>query len=158
MNPVAGLGRAKFDHAAHAAPTIREMLPLYREALGGTFLYGGDNTRVGYRGVVFGYAGGGKIELLEPLPGSGFFQSFFARSPVGGLHHLTFRVDDLGATLDRADAAGLDTFGRNEDNPDWREAFVHPRLANGALIQFVQAPDDHPRTEPAEALDELIRA
>ena len=127
VGSLVGLGPAKFDHAAHAAPTIAEMLPLYRDLLGGRFLYGGDNLRVGYRGIVFGYEDGGKIELLDPLPGSAFLDSFFARSAAGGLHHLTFRVASLSSTLARAAEAGLEIFGRNEEDPDWREAFVHPR-------------------------------
>jgi methylmalonyl-CoA/ethylmalonyl-CoA epimerase len=40
-----------FDHAAHAAPSIRSLLPIYRDVLGGRFFAGGDNVRVGYRAV-----------------------------------------------------------------------------------------------------------
>jgi methylmalonyl-CoA/ethylmalonyl-CoA epimerase len=148
--------RAVFDHAAHAAPSIRDMLALYRDQLGGRFLYGGDNVRVGYRGIVLGYEGGGKIELLEPLPGSSFLDSFFARSPIGGLHHLTFRVADLGDACVRARAAGFALIGENHDDPNWREAFVHPRGAHGVLVQFVQAPPDWPHIGEGSTLTDLI--
>ena len=142
---------AVFDHAAHAAPRMADLLAIYRDQLGGELLYGGDNRRVGYRGVVLGFPGGGKVELLQPLPGSTFLDSFFARHPLGGLHHLTFRVDDLAAAVARARENGFDVIGENHDDPDWREAFLHPRSAGGALIQFVQAPKDHPaRMDPVE--------
>lgn len=147
---------AVFDHAAHAAPRIRDLLPLYVEQLGGEFLYGGDNVRVGYKGIVFGFAGGGKLELLEPLPGSHFFDSFFARSPIGGLHHLTFRVANLVEAAARARAAGFEMIGENSDDPSWREVFVHPRAASGVLVQFVQAPADYPRREPGETLEGVL--
>lgn len=141
---------AVFDHAAHAAPRMADLLAIYRDQLGGELLYGGDNARVGYRGVVLGFRGGGKVELLEPLPGSTFLDSFFARHPLGGLHHLTFRVDDLAAAIARARERGFDVIGENHDDPDWREAFLHPRSAGGVLVQFVQAPAGFPaRMDPA---------
>jgi methylmalonyl-CoA/ethylmalonyl-CoA epimerase len=149
---------AVFDHAAHASYSIRELLPLYTGELGGEFLYGGDNRRVGYRGVVLGYRGGGKVELLEPLPGSSFFDSFFARNPLGGLHHLTFRVADLANSVARANAAGFTLVGENHDLDEWREVFVHPRAAHGVLIQFVQSPPDYPRRDTGDTLDSVLSA
>jgi methylmalonyl-CoA/ethylmalonyl-CoA epimerase len=148
--------QAYFDHAAHAAPRIRDLLPLYAGQLGGEFLYGGDNVRVGYKGIVIGYARGGKVELLEPLPGSSFFDSFFARNPLGGLHHLTFRVTDIRDSLERAQAAGFAMVGANFDHADWMEAFVHPRSGHGVLVQFVQAPADFPRRAPGETLESVL--
>lgn len=147
---------AVFDHAAHAAPRMADLLAIYRDQLGGELLYGGDNARVGYRGVVLGFQGGGKIELLQPLPGSTFLDSFFARHPLGGLHHLTFRVADLADAIDRARDGGFDVIGENHDDPNWREAFLHPRSAGGVLIQFVQAPDGHPARMAADAVAALL--
>jgi methylmalonyl-CoA/ethylmalonyl-CoA epimerase len=148
--------QAVFDHAAHASHRIRDLLPLYAEQLGGTLLYGGPNVRVGYRGVVLGFAGGGKIELLEPIDGSTFFDSFFARQPLGGLHHLTFRVADLAEAVQRARAAAFEIVGVNDDDPNWREAFVHPRAGHGVLVQFVQSPPDHPVRTPGQSLQEML--
>lgn len=148
--------RAVFDHAAHATTSIRDVLPLYLDQLGGEFLYGGDNARVGYRGIVLGYEGGGKIELLEPLPGSSFLDSFFARSPIGGLHHLTFRVADLAEACTRARVAGFTLIGENHADPNWREVFIHPRAAQGVLVQFVQSPPGWPRVGEGLTLTELV--
>ncbi len=67
---------ATFDHVAMAVPRIVDALPLYRDLLGGKFFTGGDNTRLGYRGVQLKYAGG-KVEILEPLAGSPFLETFF---------------------------------------------------------------------------------
>jgi methylmalonyl-CoA/ethylmalonyl-CoA epimerase len=158
MNELRAIGvQATFDHAAHAAPQIVDLLPLYRDQLGGRLLYGGPNVRVGYRGVVLRFEGG-KVELLEPLAGSTFFDSFFARNPQGGLHHLTFRVGDLADAVARSEAAGLQVVGWNVDDPDWREAFVHPRSAHGALIQFVQSRPGYPVPCPQGATVESLLA
>ena len=84
--------------------------------------------------------------------------SFFARNPLGGLHHLTFRVADLADSVARAVAGGFELIGENHDDPDWREAFVHPRAAHGVLIQFVQSRPDYPRRDSGDTLASLLSA
>src|SRR4051794_37087405 len=84
-----------FDHIAIAAPRLRDLLPLYVGALGGRFVLGTDNRDVGWRAVRLRLDAGAVVELMEPLTGSSFFDSFFARTGGGGLHHVTFVVDDL---------------------------------------------------------------
>ena len=148
--------QAYFDHAAHAAARIRDLLPLYTEQLGGRFLYGGDNPRVGYRGVVLGFAGGGKVELLEPLAGSSFFDSFFARHPAGGLHHLDVPRGRRAPRDRPRPRGGLQIVGVNEDEPEWREAFVHPRSGHGVLVQFVESNPDYPRLAPGQTLESTL--
>lgn len=142
---------AVFDHAAHAAHRIRDLLLLYRDLLGGRFLNGGDNARTGYRVVQLGFRDGTKVELMEPLAGS----SFLASRPQGGVHHLTFKVTDIRAALRRVEDLGLAATGVNFDNPDWQELFVHPRRAFGALIQLAQpGPNDWGR--PGLTLDDVL--
>jgi len=134
---LAGLGAA-FDHAAHAARRIRDLLPLYADLLGGRFVTGGDNPRAGYRVVQLGYPDGSRVELLEPLSGSRFLDSFLASRPSGGLHHLTFKVADIHAALRRAEELGFTATAVFVDDPRWREFFIHPRQGHGALIQLAQ--------------------
>ena len=129
---------AVFDHAAHGARSIRDLLLLYRDLLGGRFVAGGDNPRAGYRALQLGYSDGTRIELIEPLAGSTFLDSFLASRPRGGLHHLTFKVDDVHAALRRVEELGLTATSVYLDNPQWQEFFVHPREAHGALIQIAQ--------------------
>jgi methylmalonyl-CoA/ethylmalonyl-CoA epimerase len=134
---VAGLG-AVFDHAAHGARRIRDLLPLYRDLLGGSFRSGGDNPRAGYRVVQLGFPDGSKVELIEALSGSTFLDTFLAGRPAGGLHHLTFKVADIRAALRRAEELGLTPTAVFLDDPRWQEFFLHPRQAGGALIQLAQ--------------------
>lgn len=134
---LAGLD-AVFDHAAHGARGIRDLLPLYRDLLGGSFVAGGDNPRAGYRALQLGFRDGTRVELIEPLAGSGFLDSFLAGRPRGGLHHLTFKVADIEAALRMVGELGFTATAVYLDNPDWREFFVHPRQALGALIQIAQ--------------------
>jgi methylmalonyl-CoA/ethylmalonyl-CoA epimerase len=146
---------AVFDHAAHAAHRIRDLLPLYGDLLGGRFRTGGDNQRTGYRVVQLGFRDGTKVELMEPLAGSSFFDGFFAGRPTGGLHHLTFTVPDITAALRRVEELGLTATGVNFENPDWQELFVHPRLAHGALIQLAQ-PGSNPLGFAGLGLEDVL--
>ncbi|MDA8037783.1 MAG: VOC family protein [Actinomycetota bacterium] len=130
---------ARFDHVAHAARSITSLLPLYRDLLGGEFIGGGDNPRLGFRTVQLRFAGGGRVELLEPLANSCFLESFMRRSPAGGLHHVTFKVDDIEEALSAVRSAGLEPFGVNLEQASWRELFVHPREAHGTLIQLASS-------------------
>ncbi len=134
-----------FDLDAAAAPRLRDLLPLYQDLLGGRYVFGADTPRVGFRFCQLGFANGARIELMEPLAGSPFFDSFFRRvGAAGGLHHLTFKVPDIERALAALDERGYPVVGVHLDNPSWREAFLHPKQANGVLVQIAQGGDSPP--------------
>ncbi|WP_336210058.1 VOC family protein [Nonomuraea sp. LPB2021202275-12-8] len=145
-----------FDHTAVAAPRIRDLLPIYRDLLGGTHLGGGgDNRAAGYRTLQLSYANGNKVELMEPLAGSTFFDSFFELTRGrGGVHHLNFHVSDLDAAVARLSGRGYRLHGLNVADERWREVFLHPKEAHGVLIQLAQP---GPRgDEPRPTLEEVL--
>ena len=136
---------AVLDHAAHAVPSIRPVLPFYRDVLGGTVVAGGINPWAGHLSIQLEYRHGGKIELLEPARAdSSSVGGFLERSPRGGLHHLTFKVDDLEAALEILTRAGFTPFATMMEHPDWKETFLHPRETGGVLIQLAQAKPGFP--------------
>jgi methylmalonyl-CoA/ethylmalonyl-CoA epimerase len=126
---------ATFDHIAIAGRRIRDMLPLWRDTLGGRFVVGADNAAVGWRAVRLELGGIACVELIEPLPGSAFLDSYLRRRPEGGLHHVTFLVDDVRAAFDRFAARGYQPFGADER---WFQLFVNPRNAGGVLLQLMR--------------------
>ena len=129
---------ARFDHIAVAAPRVRDLLPLWVDTLGGTFCYGVDNPHAGWRLIRLAFADQPAVELMEPLAGSRFFDTFFARNPAGGLHHVTFLVDELQSTHDHFVSQGFEPFGLRASDEEWQEFFVHPRLAHGVLLQLAR--------------------
>ena len=147
---------AVYDHVAHAVPSIREVLPIYRDLLGGVVHSGGISPWGGHLAVQIEYAHGARIELLEPVrrnaPSIG---KFLAASPRGGLHHVTFKVPDIQLALERVLAAGYHPAGTYLEQPEWRETFLHPRETGGVLVQLAQAAPGVPGllTQP---LDELL--
>ena len=154
LDVLAGAG-AVFDHVAHAVPSIREVLPLYVDLLGGEIEGGGFNPWGGHLAVQLIYPGGSRLELLEPTrPDSQSCAGFLARNPRGGLHHLTFKVADIQASLASLGAAGFEPFGIMLDDPGWKEAYLHPRQTSGVLVQIAQSAGGIPPPfkEPIEAV------
>ena len=128
----------KFDHTAHAVRSIESAARLYRDVLGGVFLYGRDDHERGFRFEQYRYPNGSKIELLEPLREDGFIARFL-RERGEGLHHLTFKVvalEDLVAKLKRA---GYRVVDENYANPVWKEAYISPRNAHGTIVQLAES-------------------
>lgn len=148
------VAQATYDHVAVAAPRIRDLLPLYAEVLGGRFVQGGDNLRVGYRALQLEMPGGGVIELIEPLEGARFLDGFLRRFPSGGVHHVTFHVEDIEQVLPRIENAGYPLTGLYLDDMRYREVFVHPRDALGTLVQVVD--ERRPADERRPTIEEVL--
>lgn len=144
---------ANYDHVAVATRRIRDVLPLYAGLLGGTFYWGGDNARTGFRALQLALANGARIELLEPLPGSTFLDRFLERTGGGGLHHVTCKVPDIRAAMAAAEQAGYTVTSPYLDNPDWQEIFLHPKETGGVLLQLVQAP---PSRQVEGSIEEVL--
>jgi methylmalonyl-CoA/ethylmalonyl-CoA epimerase len=146
----------RLDHVAVALHSIKPALKLFREGLGGEYLMGADQQGT-WRWLQLRYPGGGKIELLEPL-GEGFLSSFLDKHGEG-LHHVTFKTDDIRAAIDHLRALGFELVDVSLDDPHWKEAFLRPSKSHGTLIQIAQssAPDETVRhhLRPSN-LDELL--
>ncbi len=132
--------RLQFDHVAVAVHSIKSALPLYRDALGGEYLMGGDADG-SWRWIQLRFPGG-KVELLEPL-GEGFLARFLERHGEG-LHHITFKTEDIRGAVEELERRGYELVDVSIDNPDWKEAFLRPSRAHGTLIQVAQSalPDE----------------
>jgi methylmalonyl-CoA/ethylmalonyl-CoA epimerase len=81
-----------------------------------------------------------KIELIESARAGSFVERFLERRGEG-LHHLSFKIRDLDAALERLEADGVRIVDRFDEGDGHETAFIHPRSAFGALIQFWQEPD-----------------
>ena len=129
------MDRILFDHIAIAMPKMADAAPFLSGELGGVPDSGhpsGPYTWGAYR-----FAGGGSIEILEPRGASGFLHRFLSeRGP--GFHHVTFKVPSLDDVCARAEAAGYGVVGRDDSDPEWKEAFLHPKEALGIVVQFAQ--------------------
>jgi methylmalonyl-CoA/ethylmalonyl-CoA epimerase len=144
---------ATFDHFAVGTRRIRDALPLWRDTLGGEFAIGADNAEIGWRTVRLRLGDQQCVELIEPLRGSTFFDGFFRRHPSGGLHHVTFLVDDVEAAFARITARGYEPFGADGQ---WSQLFVHPRQAGGVLLQLMRRQAVSQPVAPPMTLAEVL--
>jgi methylmalonyl-CoA epimerase len=102
----------------------------------------GERVRV----ALLPFAGGGRVELLEPLGGEGTVARFLARRGPG-LHHLALAVADIRRALREAEAAGLEPVDREPRRGaegQW-VAFLRPVGLGGVLVELTQK-----ETEPEE--------
>ncbi|CAB4851001.1 unannotated protein [freshwater metagenome] len=130
---------ARFDHLAVAGPSLAALVAFYRDTLGGEYLYG-EVLPVGAIVATF-TIGTGRVELMAPTPGSSFFDRFFeSTAGRGGVHHLTFFVDDVDVAAAALTARGIATFGLKHIT-QWSEVFIHPRGNGGVLVQLAKVGD-----------------
>ena len=82
-----------------------------------------------------------KLELLHPLGEGSPIAGFLARNPAGGIHHLCYEVDDIGAARDRLVAEGARVLGDGEPRTGAHGMpviFLHPKDFCGTLIELEQ--------------------
>lgn len=129
------------DHVAIGVPRVGDAMPFAVGELGGTEYGAGPGLE--FLWWQYRFDGGGVLELLEPdaTPG-GFLQRFLDRRGAG-VHHVTFKVPDIHAAMRRAGDAGYQVVGFSEAFPGWKEAFLHPKQAQGIVVQLAEAgPED----------------
>jgi methylmalonyl-CoA/ethylmalonyl-CoA epimerase len=132
----------RLHHVAVAVRSIEHAVGLFRDALAGDDLGGGQEPgrgEGGWRWRQVGYPGGGRVELLEPV-GEGFL-SRFLQARGEGLHHLTFRTEDLEGAVERLRRRGYELVDVDLADPRWKEAFLRPSQAHGTLIQLAEIED-----------------
>ena len=147
MNPTG----ADLDHVAIATTDIAGMLDALVGDLGGTVFHGGDGD--GFRWMQTRLGDGTTGMTIESLvvwepARNDFLERFIARTG-GGAHHITFKVPDLPAMLERCRDFAVPPVNVSLENPSWREAFLMPHHAQGTVVQLAQTDETW---EIAEAL------
>lgn len=126
----------RFDHIAIAMERMADAPAVLVGALGGRADRGGPGRA--FRWGTWRYEGGGRLEVIEPDPAAGpdgFLQRFLERHGPG-IHHVTFKVPDLRAACDRAEASGIRIVGYDDADPAWQTAYLHPKEALGIVVQL----------------------
>ena len=120
---------AKLDHIAFGVPDVAPVAELLAGHLGGRERGSGPGN-----GFVFWqweFAGGGAIEIIVPDgPPDGFLHRFIAARGAGP-HHVTFKVPDIHAALDRARALGYEPVGVDDRLPALEGGVPAPEAGAG---------------------------
>ena len=130
------------DHVAVVSDHAWDNVIRYSRDLGGRWIGGPDNDPVAQAGDDFyfcqiSFNGGTRIEILEPIEheGSDFLHRFLARNGPGP-HHFTFKTPDFADTVGALSDAGYNVIGIYDEDPMWKEAFLHPKDSWGIVIQI----------------------
>lgn len=139
----------RFDHVAYAVERIEDALPTLK-LMGASFYDGADHVRNEFRWVQFKLPDGSKLEYLAPLKETSFLRRYLdTRGP--GMHHITLKVTDLKAAADVCESQGFNITGYSESEM-WSELFIHPKSANGALIQLARWDYTHTLADTIESV------
>jgi methylmalonyl-CoA/ethylmalonyl-CoA epimerase len=132
---------ARLDHIAFGVPDVAPVAELLAGHLGGREHHSGP----GGNGFVFWqweFAGGGVIEIIVPDGPSGGFLHRFLAARGAGAHHVTFKVPDIHAGRERARAFGYEPVGFDDRWAGWKELFLHPKQAQGIVVQLAESHPD----------------
>lgn len=131
--------RAILDHVGIAVADLPGALAFYHDALG-LDVEAPEEVAAQRVRAHFVPAGGAQLELLEATASDSPIAKYLAkRGP--GLHHITLRVDDIGAALAQVKARGVRLIDE-QPRPGAEGAlvaFIHPSSAQGVLVELKQA-------------------
>ncbi len=131
----------RLNHVAIAVRDIEAASNVYRNTLGAEVSVPEALEEHGVT-VVFITLPNTKIELLEPLGGESPIARFLEKNPDGGIHHVCYEVDDIGAARDQLVNSGARVLGSGEPKIGAHGKpvlFLHPKDFNGTLIELEQA-------------------
>ena len=126
------------DHIGIAVHDIQAAARLYTDGLGLSLDHIEDVTAQGVRAASIS-VGESSIELLEPLGEQSPIAGFLEKRGEG-IHHISLRVADIRAAMAALKARGARLL---QEEPvrgmgGTLVAFVHPRSANGVLLELSQ--------------------
>ena len=133
----------RINHIGLATASIDEALRVFSDGLGLEVDHSedvpGDRVRVSFVPV-----GESRFEFLEPVGDEGPVQKFLdKRGP--GIHHICLEVEDLPGMLERLREHNVELIDQ-EPRPGAHGtmvAFVHPKSANGVLVELVESSSLH---------------
>ncbi len=128
----------RLDHVAIAVPDLDAAIRRFAEDLGLEF-GGREDVAAASTATAFFAVPGTQVELIHPLDGQGPVAKYLEKKG-GGLHHLCFETDDIDADVQRLRERGYRFLS---DGPvpgahGKRVIFIHPRSADGVLIELAQ--------------------
>jgi methylmalonyl-CoA/ethylmalonyl-CoA epimerase len=131
----------RLNHVAIAVPDLAAAAELYRDRLGAQVTPPVAQPEHGVT-TVFIELPNTKIELITPLGDNSPIASFLDRHPEGGIHHLCYEVDDIGAVARELASKGARILGSGEPKTGAHGKpvlFLHPKDFLGTLIELEQA-------------------
>jgi methylmalonyl-CoA/ethylmalonyl-CoA epimerase len=131
----------RIDHVAMVVEDLEASLSFWRDGLGLELTQIEDVPAEKSR-VAFLPVGSGEVELVNPTSDdSGSKRYLEKRGP--GMHHLCLEVDDIEGMLKQLKDRGIQLINELPVNGlgGKRYAFIHPKSANGVLVELYEIPN-----------------
>lgn len=127
----------KINHVAIVVADIEAALSFWRDALGLELSHIEDVPSQKSQ-VAFLPLGDSEVELVKPTSDDSGAAKFLAERG-GGMHHLSFEVNDIDAMLAQLKAKGVRLINEAPLQLEGRKlAFIHPKSASGVLVEIYQ--------------------
>ncbi len=127
----------KVNHIAVAVGDLDASLAFWRDTLG-LPLHHIEDVPSQKSKVAFIPVGDTEVELVFPTTEDSGVAKFVAEKG-GGMHHLCFEVDNIDEMLADMKAKGVRMINETAITlPGRKMAFVHPKAANGVMIEFYE--------------------
>jgi len=127
----------KINHVAIVVRDIEESLMFWRDQLGLKLDHVEDVPSQASM-VAFIPVGEGEIELVQPTDMDTGLGKYLEKRGEG-MHHLCIEVDDIDEMLADLKAKGVQLIDEvARDLPGRRMAFIHPKAANGVLVELYE--------------------
>ena len=128
----------KIEHIGIAVKDLESAETIYEKLLNST-PYKREKVASEHALTSFFQSGPNKIELLVATDENSAIHKYIEKKGEG-IHHIAFAVDDIFAEMDRLRSEGFVLLNeqpkRGADNK--LVCFVHPKSANGVLIELCQ--------------------
>ncbi len=130
----------RIDHVAVLVDDLEKTLAFWQDGLGMELSHVED-VPAEKSMVAFLPIGGSEVELVKPTTDdSGLARYLEKRGP--GMHHICLEVDDIEGMLARLKEKGIQLINELPLNGlgGKRYAFVHPKSANGVMVELYELP------------------
>lgn len=127
----------KINHVAIIVEDIDSALSFWQDQLGLKLDHIEDVPSQASK-VAFLPVGEGEIELVQPTNADSGLAKYLEKRGEG-MHHLCIEVDDIVGMLAEMKQKGVRLINEEPiDLPGRRMAFIHPKSANGVLIELYE--------------------
>ena len=124
------MGMNGVDHVVIRVKDIDQGISNWRDKFGMELERTAESEALGIKQAFFPMANGGFIEIVAPTSDeSAVGRAVESRGE--GLHTLAMEVDDIDATVKDLESKGVQLIGVGGP-----QVFIHPKSANGILIQL----------------------
>lgn len=120
------------DHVVVRVKDLDEGIANWRDKFGMKLERTAESAALGIKQAFFPFDTGGFLEVVAPLNDESAVGKAVA-SRGEGLHTLSMAVDDLAATVKHLQDNGVQLIGVGSP-----QVFIHPKSANGILVQLTE--------------------